>query len=115
MKTTSLSLAALLLVGGLSVPALASDKTDDLATYAKLLQQKGYDVTAVYESSDNILRADVKLADGSTDFQYFYADTLSPVRAPAEANTRVLTKLDTRAVSNPVVTDSLLFEGDKDN
>ncbi len=115
MKTSSLSLAALLIVGGLSAPALASEKTDDLATYAKLLQQKGYPVTQVYEDSDNVLRAEVRLADGRTGFAYFDADTLSPIKPPAHQRTRVLSKTDTAPTRAPVITDSLLFEGDKDN
>jgi hypothetical protein len=116
MKTSTLGLAALLLVGGLSVPAFAAsdDASFDSDYLVTQLQQKGINAVNVYEDSDNVIRAEVKLADGSTDFQYFYEDTLSPVKAAGQANTRVLSRLDTgaRAPASVVDNQSLLFEGD---
>jgi len=113
MKTPALALAALLIAGGLSVPAFAADESSFDSDYlVTQLQQRGINATNVYQSGDNIVRADVKLADGSTVFQDFYDDTLAPVRASTGPNTRVLSKLDTGVVKAPTVTDSLLYEGD---
>lgn len=114
MKTSALGLAALLVAGGLSVPAFAESNFDD-AYYLTQLQQRGVNATAVYEGANETLRADVQLADGSTQFQYFYQDTLAPVKAATGSNTRVLSKLDTGVKAAPVVTDSLLYSGDHDD
>jgi len=114
MKTSALGLAALLIAGGLSVPAFAADSSFDDDFYLTQLQQRGVNATAVYENANDIIRADVKLADGSTEFQYFYQDTLAPVKAP-QGNTRVLSKLDTGVKVAPVTTDSLLYTGDHDD
>ncbi len=116
MKTSSLGLAALLLVGGLSVPAFAADGSSFDSDYLTTqLQQRGINAVDVYENGDNVIRAEVKLADGSIDFQYFYEDTLAPVKASVQGNTRVLSKLDTGSKAAPVTTDSLLFDGDHSN
>jgi len=116
MKTSSLALASLLLVGGLAVPVLAADSADFDSDYLTTqLQHRGVNAVDVYENGDNVIRAEVKLADGSTVFQYFYEDTLAPVKAPAVGNTRVLSKLDTGAKAAPVTTDSLLYDGDHSN
>lgn len=112
MKTSALGLAAVLLVGGLSVPAFAAsdDSSFDSDFLVTQLQQKGINAVDVYENSDNVIRAEVKLADGSTTFQYFYEDTLTPVNAPAQGNTRVLSKLDTGVKAAPASSDSLLVD-----
>lgn len=112
MKTSALGLAALLLVGGLSVPAFAAsdDSSFDSDFLVTQLQQKGINAVEVYENTDNVIRAEVKLADGSTQFQYFYEDTLTPVKKSVQGNTRVLSKLDTGARSAPASTDSLLVD-----
>ncbi len=112
MKTSALGLAALLVAGGLSVPAFAESSFDD-TYYLTQLQQRGVNATAVYQGANETLRADVQLADGSTQFQYFYQDTLAPVKAP-QGNTRVLSKLDTGVNVAPAVTDSLVYSGDND-
>lgn len=111
MKTSALGLAALLLVGGLSVPALAAsdDSSFDSDYLVTQLQHKGINAVGVYENSDNVIRAEVKLADGSTQFQYFYEDTLAPVKASVEGNTRVLSKVDTGS-NAPVDNNSLLVD-----
>lgn len=114
MKTSALGLAALLVAGGLSAPAFADSSFDD-AYYLTQLQQRGINATAVYEGANDTIRADVKLADGSTQFQYFYQDTLAPVKASSGADTRVLSKVDTGVRVAPVVTDSLLYTGDHDD
>ena len=113
MKNTALGLGALLVVAGLSAPAFAESAFDD-SFYLTMLQQRGVNATAVYEGPNETIRADVQLADGSTQFQYFYQDTLAPVKAPG-SNTRVLSKVDTGVRAAPIVTDSLLFDGDKSN
>lgn len=116
MKTSALALAALLVAGGLSVPAFAADdSTFDSDYLVTQLQQRGINAVDVYENGDNIIRADVKLADGSTSFQYYYEDTLAPVQAAAQPNTRVLSKLDTGVKAAPVTTDSLIYSGDHDD
>jgi hypothetical protein len=108
MKTSALALAALLVAGGLSVPAFAADDSSfDSDYYVTQLQQRGINAVDAFEKSDNIIRADVKLADGSTQFQYFYEDTLAPVK-PAQPTTRVLSKVDTGVKTAPVSGDSLL-------
>lgn len=109
MKTSALALAALLVAGGLSVPAFAADDSSfDGDWYVTQLQQRGINAVDVYENTDNVIRADVKLADGSTQFQYFYEDTLAPVKAPGQATTRVLSKLDTGVKTAPASSESLL-------
>lgn len=108
MKTSALGLTALLLVGGLSVPAFASDSSFDSDYLVTQLQQRGINAIDVYENADNVIRADVKLADGSTQFQYFYEDTLAPVKASVAGNTRVMSKLDTGVKAAPVSSQSLL-------
>lgn len=107
MKTSALALAALLVAGGLSVPAFASDSSFDGDWYVTQLQQRGINAISAYEKTDNVIRVDVKLADGSTQFQYFYEDTLAPVK-PAAPTTRVLSKVDTGVKTAPVTTESLL-------
>ena len=114
MKTSALGLAALLIAGGLSVPAFAADSSFDDDFYLTQLQQRGINATAVYEGANETLRADVQLADGSTQFQYFYQDTLAPVKAVAQGNTRVLSKVDTGVNAAPVIADSLVYSGDHD-
>lgn len=114
-KTTSLGLAAILLAGVFAVPAIAASDFDD-DFLVKQLQQRGVNATDVYEHGDNVIRADVKLADGTTVFQYFYEDTLQPVKTPT-GETRVLSRvdrgIDRSAASGP--TDSLLYDGDGEN
>lgn len=112
MKTSALGLAALLLVGGLSVPAFAAsdDSSFDGDYLVTQLQQRGINAVDVFENSDNVIRAEVKLADGSTTFQYFYQDTLAPVKASGQGNTRVLSKLDTGVNAAPASGDSLLVD-----
>ena len=112
MKTSALGLAALLLVGGLSVPAFAAsdDSGFDSDYLVTQLQQRGINAVDVFENSDNVIRAEVKLADGSTTFQYFYQDTLAPVKASVQGNTRVLSKLDTGVKKAPVYNESLLVD-----
>lgn len=114
MKTSTLGLAALLLVGGLSVPAFAAsdDSSFDSDYLVTQLQQKGVDAVDVFENSDNVIRAEVKLADGSTTFQYFYQDTLTPVNAAAQSNTRVLSRLDTGVRAPAIDNNSLTYDGD---
>ena len=112
MKTSALGVAALLIAGGLSVPAFAADSSFDDDFYLTQLQQRGVNATAVYEGANETLRADVKLADGSTQFQYFYQDTLAPVKASVQGNTRVLSKLDTGVRAPVVDNNSLVYDGD---
>ena len=114
MKTSALGLAALLVVGGLSVPAFAAsdDASFDSDFLVTQLQQRGINAVDVYENSDNVIRAEVKLADGSTTFQYFYQDTLAPVKASVQGNTRVLSKLDTGVRAPVVDNNSLTYDGD---
>ena len=113
-KFAPLGLAAILLAGTFAVPALAfSDFDEDFLV--KQLQDKGVNATDVYENGDNVLRAEVTLADGSTTYQYFYEDTLTPVKSGA-SETRVLSKVDTGSYQRPAAsTDSLLYDGDGDN
>jgi len=114
MKTSALGLAAVLLVGGLSVPAFAAsdDSSFDSDFLVTQLQQKGINAVNVYENSDNVIRAEVKLADGSTSYLLFYEDTLAPVKASAQGNTRVLSKLDVGGNRTPVDNNSLTYDGD---
>ena len=111
MKTSSLAIAAVVLAG-LSAPVFASDAMSnsdfDRDYYLTQLLQKGINVTDVNEGAPGQIRATVQLADGSSKFQYFYEETLQPVKATG-TNTRVLTKLDTGAkAAVPASTESLL-------
>jgi hypothetical protein len=102
MKTSLPVVAALVAVVGLSTPVLAeslagSESSDDFNAQQVLqvLRDRGVEATDVQEWGAKI-RATVTLADGSSTFQYFDADTLRPV-GEAAANTRVLSRLDTGA------------------
>lgn len=113
MKTSSLAIAAVILAG-LSAPVFAADGLSssnsdfDRDYYLTQLLQKGVNVTDVNEGAPGQIRATVQLADGSNKFQYFYEETLQPVKATG-TNTRVLTKLDTGAkTAVPASTESLL-------
>jgi hypothetical protein len=99
-KTSSLAIAAaaLVAVAGLSVPVLAEDDAgtsfnDDLV--ASALADRGIEVAGLAEEFGKI-RATVVLPDGSTEFQYFDADTLQPI-GNRSGNTRVLSDLDVGA------------------
>lgn len=105
----SLAVAALLLAGAVSAPALANDSSFDNDWYVTQLQHKGVDAVAVYEGAPGEIRAVVQTADGKTTFQYFDQDTLAPISANTGTNTRVLTKLDTGAKA-PVQAKSLLVD-----
>lgn len=113
MKTSSIAIAAVVLAG-LAAPlatttAFASDSDFDRDYVLGQLLQKGVNATDVFEGWNGQVRAVVQLADGSSQFQYFYEDTLQPVTA-AKSNTRVLTKLDVGAKAPPASTDSLLVD-----
>lgn len=112
MKTSALGLAALLVVGGLSVPAFAAseDSSFDSDFLVTQLQHKGINATDVYENADNVIRAVVQQADGTSTFQYFYQDTLTPVKAAVPGQTRVLSKVDTGAKKAPANEGSLLVD-----
>ena len=98
-KTSSLTLIAAALVAtiGLAAPALAEDDAgtsfnDDLVQAA--LAERGVDALQLAENFGKI-RATVRLADGSIEFQYFDIDTLQPIEGPgAGGNTRVLSDID---------------------
>ena len=104
MKTSVIALAAVLLAG-LAAPALANDDSSfDGASLATALQHKGINAVAVYENSDNIIRAVVQQADGTDKFAYFYQDTLQPVKSGTDAaQTRVLSKVDNGIRTQPVI------------
>jgi hypothetical protein len=96
-KTSSLTLVAAALVAtiGFAAPALADDNSDtsfndDLVAAA--LAERGIDVLQLDESLGKI-RATVRTADGSTEFQYFDINSLQPIAASG-GNTRVLSDLD---------------------
>ena len=105
MKTSSIALAAVLLAG-LAAPAFAAseDSKFDSDFLITALQQKGINAVAVHENSDNLIRVTVRTAGGNDIFQYFYQDTLQPVKSGADAGqTRVLSKVDTGVRHAPVV------------
>lgn len=111
MKTSSFAIAAVVLAG-LAAPmastaAFASDSDFDRDYVLGQLLQKGVNATDVFEGWNGQVRAVVQLADGSSQFQYFYEDTLQPVTA-SKPNTRVLTKLDVGARAPAPTTESLL-------
>lgn len=112
MKTSALALSALLLAGGLSVPAFAAsyNSTFDSDFLVKQLQDRGVNAVDAFEKTDNVIRVEVKLADGSSQWQYFYQDTLTPVKSGAQTSTRVLSKVDTGARKAPVENNSLLVD-----
>jgi hypothetical protein len=94
---TSIALAALLVAGAVSAPALASDSSFDNDWYVTQLQQRGVNAIEVYEGAPGEVRAVVKTADGKQIFQYFNDETLAPIGSNTGTNTRVMTKLDTGA------------------
>ncbi len=75
---TSIALAALLVAGAVSAPALASDSSFDNDWYVTQLQQKGVNAIEVYEGAPGEVRAVVQTADGRQIFQYFDEETLAP-------------------------------------
>lgn len=100
-KTSSLALvaAALVAVAGFSAPVLAEsgDDTDfNRDVVLSQLQGRGVDASQV-EQWGNKIKATVRLADGSTTFQYFDIDTLQPVGGGNAGNSRVLSELDVGA------------------
>ncbi len=107
---TSLALAALLIAGAVSAPALASDSKFDNEWYVGQLQHKGVNAVAVYEGAPGEIRAVVQTADGQQIFQYFDDQTLAPIGANSGTNTRVLTQLDTGASKAPAQSKSLLVD-----
>jgi hypothetical protein len=115
MRKTSIALSALLIAGGLAAPVLANDDSNFDAGYLLTqLNQSGVEAVAIEPTWNGQVRATVKLADGSEQFQYFYEDTLQPVVAP-RGNIRVLSDLDVGAPVRPtgfVVTPSLLDTDD---
>ena len=115
MKTTSLAIAALLLAGGVSAPALAlaADSSFDGNWYVTQLQHKGIDAVAAYEGPPGEIRAVVQTADGQV-FQYFDDETLAPIGnyAATAPRTRVLTKLDTGTPRAPAATPYSLLAPD---
>jgi hypothetical protein len=115
-KTSTLTLVAAALVAtiGLAAPALADDDAgtsfnDDLV--ASALAERGINVLQLDESLGKI-RATVKLADGSTEFQYFDINSLQPIAGPGErsnGNTRVLSDLDVGVQPAAPVLNSLTW------
>ncbi|HHY49226.1 MAG TPA: hypothetical protein GYA10_05710 [Alphaproteobacteria bacterium] len=111
MTRTSISLALLAAAAvtaiGLAVPAAASDETFTFNEDAVLatLHERGINASSLAEWNGTI-RATVTLADGSSRFEYFDANTLQPVNGPVagNGNSSVLSKLDVgaaRAVPAP--------------
>jgi hypothetical protein len=98
-KTSSLTLVAVAFASALTlaVPAIADDDAgtsfnDDLVKQS--LAERGFDVIDLAEAPGKI-RATVRLADGSTTFQYFDINSLQPLDAAGSSgNSRVLTELD---------------------
>jgi hypothetical protein len=120
MKTTSLALAALLLAGAVSAPALAlanDDSAFDNDWYDTQLQHKGVNAIAAYEGAPGEIRAVVQTADGQV-FQYFDDETLAPIGTNAVATqprTRVLSKLDVGAPKAPTFSQYSLLAPDTDH
>ena len=124
IKTSIATLATLIAVAGLAAPALASSVLSDNSDpknfnediVLRQLEDRGLNVIGLYDWRDNI-RADVQLADGSSQFLYFEAGSLKPIDPTGSgSNTRVLTKVDTGAITRPVVsTHSLISDYDDDN
>lgn len=95
MKTTSLALASVLLVGALAVPALAAGtRSFDSGWYVTQLQQRGINAVAVYRGPPGEIRAVVQTANGQV-FQHFDSETLAPIMSGYAPRSRVLTQLDT--------------------
>lgn len=111
MKTSSLAMAAFLVLGSLAAPVMAaeSDPAFDAGWYVNQLQQKGINAIDAREGWNGKFIATVVTADGSQVLQYFDNDTLQPVNA-AGGNTRVLSKLDTGSEASrlPLIGESLL-------
>lgn len=117
MKTSSLAVAAFLVLGSLAAPVLAAevDPAFDSSWYVTQLQQKGINAIDAHEGWNGNFRATVKLADGSEQYQYFDVDTLQPVGASGN-NTRVLSKLDVgQAKALPTTTRSLISTSTEDD
>lgn len=74
---TSIALAALLVAGAVSAPALAGDSFDN-SWYVTQLQQRGVNALEVYQGAPGEVRAVVQTADGRQIFQYFDDQTLAP-------------------------------------
>ena len=110
MNKTSLTvMAALVAVAGLASPVLAqsisSSSEGDFNSQIVLqqLRDRGVPATDVQEWGGK-LQATITLADGSSSFAYFDADTLRPLDDVARGNTRVLSRLDVGA--RPVAPNS---------
>lgn len=77
------SLALVLLASaGAAAPALAADfGSFDPSYQLTRLHDQGINAVDVAEDSADVLRVTVKLADGSTTFEYYDAASLRPIRS----------------------------------
>ncbi len=107
MKTLLPALSIVLV--GLAAPAFASDTataTFDSDLVLSALKDKGVQAVAVAEDWADKLRVTVRLPDGSTQVQYFDANSLTPV-AGVQSGSRVLSDLDVVRGTKAVSLDSL--------
>jgi hypothetical protein len=110
---------ALVLATGIAVPAFASDSLTasssssdfDAAYTVQALKDAGFNVIDVAQDTNQRLRADVRLQDGSIVVQYFDENSLAPI-GKAAGNTRVLSKLDVGVKAPATSLDSLTYQGD---
>ncbi len=82
LKTSALSVAALVGVAGAAAPALADSYKDgfDPSYYITQLKYDGVSASAVDQVTDSIFRATVTLPNGHTAFQFFDRDSLQPLQ-----------------------------------
>jgi len=119
------ALAAFVAVASLAGPALAAGSLSSVSETSgdsynetivlQSLQARGIDASALSDWN-GVIRATVRLGDGSTSFQYFDIDTLQPVTATGAVlgDTQVLSDRDVGVRTAPVLSGLTNEEPDFD-
>lgn len=80
LKTSALTLAALVGVASITVPALADSLKFDGSYLITQLRYDGINAIAADQVTDSTFRATVQLPNGSQTFEFFDIDSLQQVK-----------------------------------
>ncbi len=81
LKTSALTLAALVGLGAVVTPALAEgSKLFDSQYYITQLRYDGVNAIAADQVTDSVFRATVQLPNGQQAFEFFDADSLQQIK-----------------------------------
>ena len=81
LKTSALTLAALVGVASLAAPALANDNQKFNGGYlVSQLRYDGINAVAADQVTDSTFRATVQLANGGQTFEFFDIDSLQQIK-----------------------------------